>query len=65
MKVAVQIVVDAQGRFTALCPSLPGCCSKAQTREQAQQKLHEAIKGYLASVSNFVPENLEQEVLGM
>jgi predicted RNase H-like HicB family nuclease len=63
MKLRVQITADAQGIYTAMCVSLPGCFTRAQTREKAQEQLHEVIRGYLAAVSNFVPENLEQELV--
>ena len=63
MKLRILIISDGQGGFTALCPTLPGCSTKAQTRQQAQDQLREAIKGYLAAVGDFVPENLEPELL--
>jgi predicted RNase H-like HicB family nuclease len=61
MKVTVRIFDNQQGGFTAVCPSLPGCCCRGITREEAKQKLDEAIRGYIAAVNNFVPENLVQE----
>lgn len=63
MKVTIYITSDGQGCFTAICPTLPGCLSKAATAEQAQEKLREVMRGYLAAVSNFVPENIEPELV--
>ena len=63
MKVSIKICRNEQGGFTALCPSLPGCKSCGQTREEAQQKIDEAIRGYLAAMSNFVPDNVQHEVV--
>jgi antitoxin HicB len=63
MKLAVKILHDDQGRFIAICPSLPGCKSTGQTREEAQQRLNEAIRGYIAAMSDFVPDTLEHEVV--
>ncbi len=63
MKLCVRIIEDARGRFTALCPSLPGCISSGKTREEACRKLDEAICGYIAAVSNFVPEKVTHEVV--
>ena len=63
MKVSIQIVPDEQGGFVAECPSLPGCQSRGRTRDEAQDGMHEAIVGYLASVSNFVPERVVEEVV--
>ena len=56
MKLAIRITIDEQGGFTAICPALPGCICGGETREEATTKLHETIRGYLAAVSNFVPE---------
>ena len=63
MKVSIRIKSDERGGFMAVCPTLPGCNTRAQTREQARDQLREAIKGYLAAVGNFVPENLDQHLV--
>jgi len=63
MKLCVKILRSEQGGFVATCPSLPGCQSIGQTREEAQQKLDEAIRGYIAAMSDFVPETLEHQVV--
>jgi predicted RNase H-like HicB family nuclease len=63
MKMCVHITPDGKGGFTALCPALPGCLTRAQTREQAREQIRKAILGYLAALGNFVPENLEPELL--
>ncbi len=63
MKVSIRITRNEQGGFTAVCPSLPGCKSSGQTREEAQQKIDDAIRGYLAAMSNFVPDNVQHEVV--
>jgi len=55
MKVCIRILSDSQGGYVALCPSLPGCTGRGQTREDAERKICEAIVGYLAAVGNFVP----------
>ena len=63
MKLCVRIHKNEVGRFTAQCPSLPGCMCFGTTRQEAGDKLEEAIRGYIAAVSNFVPEELTQEVV--
>lgn len=63
MKLCVRIIQNDQGGFTASCPSLPGCRSMGNTRQQAQEKLNEAIRGYIASIGNFVPEQLDREMV--
>ena len=62
MKLCIQILKNGGG-FKAACPSLPGCVSRGSTREEAQRNLDEAIRGYIAAMSNFVPEHLEHEVV--
>ncbi len=63
MKFSVQILASAKGGYTAVCLSLPGCAARAETREQAKKKLEDAVKGYLAAVGNFVPENLTEQLV--
>ena len=62
MNLSVRIVANENGGFTAVCPTLPGCMSKGNTKDEARRKLDEAIYGYFAAINNFVPENLPREV---
>lgn len=61
MKLTVRIFDDERGGYVATCPSLPGCCSRGNSREDAKRQLDEAIRGYLAAVGNFVPETVVQD----
>jgi predicted RNase H-like HicB family nuclease len=63
MKLCIKIIPGELDGFIALCPSLPGCKTVGKTREEAQQRLDEAIRGYIAAMSDFVPENLQHEVI--
>jgi len=63
MKLTIRIVQDETGQFVAMCPCLPGCISYGASREQAKEKLAEAIRGYIASVNNFVPANLTEQLV--
>jgi len=63
MKLSIRIVRNESGRYTALCPCLPGCISYGATHREAKDRLTEAIRGYIASVNNFVPENLSHQVV--
>lgn len=63
MKLSIRIIVNEHGTYVATCPSLPGCTTQGQTREEAQQKIDEAIRGYIAALSNFVPDNVQHEVV--
>ena len=62
MKLCVRIISDEHG-FTAKCPSLPGCISRGRTRAEARENLYEAIRGYIAAMSNFVPSRVDREVV--
>ena len=63
MKLAVRIINNERGGFTATCPSLPGCVCWGSNREEARERLNEAIRGYIAAVSNFVLEDVSREVV--
>ncbi|MFH1942893.1 MAG: type II toxin-antitoxin system HicB family antitoxin [bacterium] len=38
------------GYWVAECPSLPGCISQGETREDAVSNIREAIKGYIRAL---------------
>jgi predicted RNase H-like HicB family nuclease len=38
--------------WVAECPSLPGCISQGETREQAVKNIKEAIEGYVAALED-------------
>ncbi len=50
MKFVVVLEKDEDGYIVAECPSLPGCLSQGQTREEALENIKEAITGYLTSL---------------
>jgi antitoxin HicB len=50
MKFRVVIEQDEDGKFIASCPSLPGCISDGDTREEAQRNIADAMAGYLESL---------------
>ena len=60
MRLCVRIRKDDHGKVVASCPSLPGCVCIGQTEQQARENLQDAIRGYLASVNNFVPEQIHE-----
>jgi predicted RNase H-like HicB family nuclease len=52
--------------WVAECPSLPGCISQGQTREEAVQNIREAIQGYIAALEEdglTVPEERFEAIL--
>ena len=60
MKLCIKVRRSDAGGFTASCLSLPGCVSSGLTAQQARENLEEAIRGYLASVNNFVPAHIHE-----
>ncbi|MFB3891864.1 MAG: type II toxin-antitoxin system HicB family antitoxin [Phycisphaerae bacterium] len=63
MTLHIRIRHCESGGFLAACPSLPGCSTRAETREEARKRLSEAIVGYLASVNNFVPDDVMNRIV--
>jgi antitoxin HicB len=66
MKFRVLIEADEDGVFVAECPTLPGCISQGQTREEALVNIKDAIQGYLASLEKHgepVPSPITEEVV--
>ena len=47
MKLQVVLEPSDEGGYTALVPSLPGCISEGDTREEALRNVEEAIHVYL------------------
>jgi predicted RNase H-like HicB family nuclease len=43
----VLIYKGDNGMWVAECPSLPGCLSQGETREEAIENIREAIKAYI------------------
>ena len=58
MKLVAKITEREGGNFYAWCPALPGCWVVGQSRQEARQKISEAIEGYLASLDVCLPREL-------
>lgn len=41
---------DEDGWWVVTCPSLPGCVSQGQTRDEALANIREAIQGYIEAL---------------
>lgn len=64
MKLSIRITESERGGYIASCPSLPGCITRGQTREEAHENMKETIQGYLASVNDFVvPEKIAEQMV--
>ena len=62
----VLIERDEDGVFVAEVPSLPGCVSQGNTRDEALTNIKDAITGYLSSLrarGEPVPPGLSEEVV--
>ena len=52
MNLKIILEPSAEGGFTAIVPSLPGCISEGDTRESALENIREAIELYLEPVQD-------------
>lgn len=52
MRFKIILEESAEGGYTAYVPSLPGCISEGQTKEEALKNIHEAIELYLEPVED-------------
>ena len=63
MKIRVVLEPSDEGGFTATVPSLPGCISEGNTREEALKNIHEAIQLYLEPIEDDLSFDPQAEVL--
>ncbi len=66
MKYRVLIEQDEDGVYVAEVPTLPGCISQGQTREEAIENVKEAIAAYLESLEAHgdpIPPPITEEVV--
>ena len=61
MKLKVILEPSEDGGYTVYVPSLPGCISQGETREEAMGNIREAIELYLEPIEDdYVPgDNVE------
>ena len=52
MNLGIVLEPSEEGGFTAIVPSLPGCISEGETRDQAIANINEAIEFYLEPVED-------------
>ena len=52
MKLTIVLEPQEEGGFTAYVPSLPGCISQGETKEEAIKNIKEAIELYLEVDTN-------------
>jgi len=57
MKLTVVLEPSDEGGYTVIVPSLPGCISEGDSREEALANIKEAIELYLGPVEDdYLPE---------
>ncbi len=54
MKLKVYLQPSEEGGYTVIVPSLPGCISEGETKEEAIKNIREAIELYLEPVEDDV-----------
>ncbi len=52
MRFKIVLEKSDEGGYTAYVPSLPGCISEGNTKDEALQNIHEAIELYLEPVED-------------
>jgi predicted RNase H-like HicB family nuclease len=52
MKLKIILEPSDEGGYTAIVPSLPGCISEGDTKEEALKNIREAIELYLEPVED-------------
>ncbi len=66
MNLRVILEPSEEGGYTAIVPSLPGCLSEGDTREEALKNIREAIELYLEPVeddSSFAVDSEQFEIV--
>ena len=66
MKFRIVIEQDEDGKFVVSCPSLPGCWSQGDTRDEAVHNISDAITGYLESLrknGDPIPPAITEEII--
>ena len=55
MKLKIILEPSEEGGYTVIVPSLPGCISEGESREEAIRNIREAIELYLEPVEDDQP----------
>ena len=62
MKLTIKIAKCPDAAYAAWCPALPGCAVRAATREEAQHRIQDALRGYLTSLDVALPRELDKRL---
>ncbi len=67
MNLKIVLEPSEEGGYTVYVPSLPGCISEGDTKDQARANIREAIELYLEPVEDdlLAPDGAEVQVLAL
>ena len=63
MKLTIVLEPQQEGGFTAYVPSLSGCISEGETKEEAIKNIKEAIELYLEADTNELVEFTGEKII--
>ena len=63
MKLKIVLEPSEDGGYTVIVPSLPGCISEGDTKEEALENIKEAIGLYLEPVDDDLDFSSDSEIL--
>jgi predicted RNase H-like HicB family nuclease len=63
VKITVVLEKQEEGGYTVYVPSLPGCISQGETKEEAIKNIKEAIELYLEAETNELVEYAGEAVV--
>ncbi|MBI4140824.1 type II toxin-antitoxin system HicB family antitoxin [Candidatus Woesearchaeota archaeon] len=63
MKLTVVLEKQKEGGYTVYVPSLPGCISQGETKDEAVRNIKEAIELYLEPDTNELLEYVGEKIL--
>ena len=63
MKLTIILEPQEEGGFTAYVPSLPGCISQGETKEESVKNIKEAIELYLEADTNEIIDFTGEKVI--
>ena len=63
MRIKIYLEPSEEGGYTVIVPSLPGCISEGDSREEAIKNIKEAIELYLEPVDDDIVINQNMEEL--
>lgn len=58
MNISIKIARDADGRYRAWVPTLPGCVVYGLTHDEVRDRIEQAICGYVASLNVATPRQV-------